>query len=140
MGKTIEEIKMFDESSYTYTFTEDATEMFGKLTGDLNPQHMDEQYAADSIFGRRVVHGMFVGSMFSKIFGLDYPGVGSIYIKQSLKFKKPVFFGDTIEAKVIVKEINVERNRVIFNCISTNQHQEVVIEGEAEIMPPKKRG
>ncbi|MGE0002942.1 MAG: MaoC family dehydratase [Candidatus Izemoplasmatales bacterium] len=138
MAKTIHQISLGDTEEYTKTFTMEETESFGKLTGDLNPAHMDEDYASKSMFGRRIVHGMFVSSMFSVIFGMKYPGLGSIYTKQTLAFKRPVYFDDTITAKVIVKEINVERNRVEFDCLATNQQGEVVIIGTAEIMPPKK--
>ncbi len=139
MAKTIEEIQIGEYRIYSYTFNQEKTEMYGHLTGDLNPAHMDDEYAANTIFKKRIVHGMFVAGLFSKIFGIDFPGLGSIYIKQSVKFKKPVYFGDTITAKVIVKEVILERNRVIFDTIAMNQDNEIVIEGEAEIMPPKKQ-
>lgn len=135
---TIQKIKLQDTHSYTLTFTKETTENYAKLTGDYNLAHMDIEYAKTTIFKDRIVHGMLVASMFSKIFGMDYPGLGSIYIRQNIKFKRPVYFEDTIEAKVIVREINYERNRVVFDCVSINQRGEVVIEGEAEIMPPKE--
>jgi 3-hydroxybutyryl-CoA dehydratase len=75
--------------------------------------------------------------LFSTIFGVVLPGLGSIYTKQNLKFTKPVYPGDTITAKVIIKELIIERNRVVFDCLATNQNNETVIVGEAEIMPTK---
>ncbi|MBU1145393.1 MAG: MaoC family dehydratase [Firmicutes bacterium] len=136
-GFTLEEIKVGQTETFTKTFTLEDVELFGKITGDLNPAHMDEEYAKNSIFKKRIVHGMFVGALFSTIFGVKLPGLGSIYTKQSLKFTKPVFFGDTINAKVTVKEIISERNRVVFECVATNQYEECVVLGEAEIMPPR---
>ena len=114
-------------------------ETFGEITNDKNPAHFDSDYASKTMFKKRISHGMYVGSLFSKVFGMDLPGYGSIYISQSLKFKRPVYFGDVIKALVTVKEINEERNRVYFDCIATNQNNEVIIKGEAEIMPPKKK-
>jgi acyl dehydratase len=77
--------------------------------------------------------------LFSSIFGVKLPGLGSIYTKQSLKFTKPVYFGDEITASVTVKEINTEKNRVLFDCVAKNQNEEIVIIGEAEIMPPRRK-
>jgi len=133
---TINEIQIGTEATFVKTITEKDVEAFASITEDKNPAHMDEVYASKSIFKRRIAHGMLVGSLFSTIFGVMLPGLGSIYTKQSLKFTKPVFFGDTITAKVSVKEKNMERNRVTFDCVAFNQNDEVVVVGEAEIMPP----
>jgi len=138
MGKTIQEIQIGDFATISKVFTENDTAMYAQLTGDFNPAHMDEAYASQSMFKKRIVHGMLVSSLFSTIFGMQFPGVGSIYTFQSLKFKRPVYFDDEMTAQVVVKEIILDRNRVIFDCIMTNQHNEVVIEGSAEIMPPRK--
>ncbi len=133
---TINEIQIGTEATFVKTITEKDVEAFASITEDKNPAHMDEEYAKKSIFKRRIAHGMLVGSLFSTIFGVKLPGLGSIYTKQSLKFTKPVYFGDTITAKVSVKEKNIERNRVTFDCVAFNQNDEVVVVGEAEIMPP----
>lgn len=133
---TINEIQIGNEETFVKTISEQDVEAFASITEDKNPAHMDEEYARNSIFKHRIAHGMLVGSLFSTIFGVMLPGLGSIYTKQSLKFTKPVYFGDTITAKVIVKEKNLDRNRVTFDCVATNQKDEVVVIGEAEIMPP----
>ncbi len=138
LGKTISEIAIGDQASFTKTITEQDVETFGEITEDKNPAHFDEEYAKATMFKTRISHGMFVGSLFSKVFGMDLPGPGAIYLNQSLSFRKPVFFNDTITVKVVVKEMNVERNRVYFDCIATNQHGDVVIKGEAEMMPRKE--
>lgn len=134
---TMKDIMIGMEATFSKTFTQKDVEMFANVTEDQNPAHMNEEYANKTIFKTRIVHGMLVGSLFSTIFGVILPGLGSIYTKQSLKFVKPVYFGDTIQAKVIVKEKLEDRNRVVFDCIAYNQHNEPVIIGEAEIMPPK---
>lgn len=135
---SIQELKIGDSSSISKIFSESDVMNFAELTTDKNPAHVDKGYASNSMFKQQIVHGMFVASLFSAIFGVQMPGLGSIYIKQSVKFTKPVYFGDEITAKVTVKELKYDRNRVVFDCIAYNQNEETVIVGEAEIMPPKK--
>ncbi len=135
---SIDEIKIGDKAETKKIFTEADVLDFAKISTDYNPAHVDKKYAEKTMFKKQIVHGMLVGSLFSSLFGVELPGLGSIYTKQSLKFTKPVYFGDEITATVIVKELIIERNRVVFDCIAKNQDDEVVIIGEAEIMPPKK--
>ncbi len=135
---SINELKIGDSSETTKKFSESDVLMFAKVSEDFNPAHVDKEYAEKTMFKHQIVHGMLVGSLFSSIFGVKLPGLGSIYTKQSLKFTKPVYFGDEITAKVTVKELILERNRVIFDCVATNQNGDTVIIGEAEIMPPRK--
>jgi acyl dehydratase len=138
IGKTIDQIKVNEEASWKKTITQSDVEKFGEIIEDYNPAHYDETYAASTVFKKRISHGMLVGSLFSKLFGLTLPGKGTIYVKQSLKFTKPVYFKDVITATVCVKEIIKDRNRVTFECVATNQNGEIVVVGEAEVMPPKK--
>ncbi|MFA5037130.1 MAG: MaoC family dehydratase [Candidatus Izemoplasmatales bacterium] len=126
-----------DSSHMTKQFTESDVLGFAKVTGDINPAHLDETYAATTMFKTRIVHGMLVGSLFSAIFGTEFPGLGSIYVNQTLKFTKPVYLNDEITATVTVKELIFDRGRVVFDCVATNQNQEVVLIGEAVIIPPK---
>ncbi|MBN2539940.1 MAG: MaoC family dehydratase [Bacilli bacterium] len=135
---TIEELHVGDSSETKKIFQETDVMKFAEVSSDYNPAHVDKEYASKSMFQKQIVHGMLVGALFSAIFGMQMPGLGSIYTKQSLKFTKPVYFGDEITAKVTVKELNMERNRVIFDCVATNQNGDTVIVGEAEIMPPRK--
>jgi len=138
IGKTIEELHIGDKASHIKVITENDIKLFGEITGDYNPAHFDDEYAKTTIFKKRIAHGMLVGSLFSKLLGLDLPGPGSIYISQTLRFKRPVYFGDKITAEIKITAINIERNRVIFECIAYNQNNEKVVIGEAELMPPKK--
>lgn len=135
---TINQIKIGDSAKTSKKFVESDVLEFAKISTDFNPAHVNREYAEKTIFKHQIVHGMLVGSLFSAIFGVKLPGLGSIYTKQFLKFTKPVYFGDEINATVLVKEINLERNRVTFDCVATNQNGETVIIGEAEIMPPKE--
>ena len=135
---SIQELSIGDFSELKKVFTEKDVLTFAEVTTDRNPAHIDKEYASKTMFKKQIVHGMFVPSLFSAIFGVQMPGLGSIYIKQSLKFTKPVYFGDEITAKITVKELKFDRNRVVFDCVAVNQNKETVIIGEAEIMPPKK--
>lgn len=138
LGKTIHDIAVMDTVSYQKEITEKDLIQFGEITNDYNPAHFDAEYAATTMFKKRIAHGMLVGSLFSKIFGMDLPGPGAIYIEQTLRFKRPVYIGDTITAKVTVEQMNVEKNRVYFLCEALNQNDELVIKGTAEMMPRKK--
>jgi len=135
---TIEAMQIGDKASLTRRFTEADVAGFAAVSGDHNPAHMDEAYAQTTMFKTRIVHGMLVGSLFSAILGTDLPGLGSIYTHQTLKFTKPVYLNDEITATVTVKELILEKNRVLFDCLAVNQNGETVIVGEATIMPPKK--
>jgi 3-hydroxybutyryl-CoA dehydratase len=135
---SIESIKVGDKAETKKKFDESDVLAFAAISTDFNPAHVDKEYAEKGMFKQQIVHGMLVGSLFSAIFGVDLPGLGSIYTKQSLKFIKPVYFNDEITATVTVKEIKLDKNRVIFDCEARNQANDVVIVGEAEIMPPKK--
>lgn len=136
IGKTIDLIELGMSAFQVKTITEHDIELFGQVTNDYNPAHFDAEYAKGTIFKKKISHGMLVGSLFSKVFGMDLPGKGSIYLSQSLKFRRPVYFEDVITATVTVTEIDLDKNRVKFNCIAKNQEDIVVVLGEAIIMPP----
>ena len=135
---SIDQIKIGDKAETKKIFNETDVLEFARISTDYNPAHVDAEYAKNTIFKKQIVHGMLVGSLFSSLFGVQLPGLGSIYTKQALKFTKPVYFGDEITAMITVKDLNLERNRVTFDCLAMNQNDEVVIIGEAEIMPPRK--
>lgn len=138
IGKTIELIDVGDSAFQEKVITENDIKLFGEVTNDYNPAHFDSEYAKGTIFKKRISHGMLIGSLFSKVFGMDLPGNGSIYLSQSLRFRRPVYFDDVITATVTVTEIDLEKNRVKFDCVATNQNDVVVVIGEALIMPPVK--
>lgn len=137
IGKKITELKVGDFKTYEKVITERDVELFGEITGDMNPAHFDEEYASKTMFKKRIAHGMLCGSLFSTIIGTELPGNGTIYMKQDLKFTAPVYFGDTLTAKVEVVELNVEKNRAVLLTETTNQDGKVVITGQAMVMPPR---
>lgn len=133
----INKMKIGDFRSYEKTITKEMVETFGELTGDLNEAHFSEEYTKTTIFKKPIIHGMFIGSLFSKIFGMDYPGEGTIYTGQTLKFLRPLYPGEKLLVKVTVKEIILEKNRVIFTTEVFNENFELALTGEATLMPKK---
>ncbi len=136
-GKTINEINMGDEASFSKTISETDIYLFAGITGDFNPAHVDETFAQKTFFKTRIAHGMLSAGFISTILGTLLPGPGTIYMGQSLKFRAPVRIGDTITAKAKVIEINKEKNRIKLETTCTNQDGKVVVDGEALVSPPK---
>lgn len=97
-GKTINELNIGDEATFQKTLSESDVYLFAGITGDQNPAHINDIYAKDTRFGKRIVHGMLTSSLVSSILGMQLPGPGTIYLGQTLKFLSPVYFGDTIQA------------------------------------------
>lgn len=137
-GKTLQELNIGDNASFSKTITESDVYLYAGITGDFNPAHINEQVAKEGIFKERIAHGMLTAGLISAVLGVHLPGPGSIYLGQTLKFTAPVRFNDTITATVTVKEKKEEKNIVILETICTNQNEEMVLKGEATIMPPKK--
>lgn len=134
---TINEMKVGDCATMTKTVTETDVYLFAGISGDLNPAHIDEESAKKTMFKGRIAHGILGASFISAAIGMKLPGPGTIYVSQDLKFTAPVRIGDTVTATVTVKEINVEKNRAKLETVVTNQNGDVVIKGEAGVMPPK---
>jgi 3-hydroxybutyryl-CoA dehydratase len=118
----------------TKTITDDDVRTFARLTGDFNPLHVDDAYAAASRFGRRIAHGMLTAGLVSAVLGMHLPGPGGIYLTQSLKFARPVYPGDTITALAEVIAFDAERRRLRVKTLCTNQRGEPVLEGEAVLL------
>ena len=137
MLKTIDTIQVGDFATFTKTISESDVYMYAGISGDFNPAHINAVEAEKGIFKERIAHGMLTASLISTVLGTQLPGPGTIYLSQDLSFKKPVKFGDTIEAKVEVIERIEEKNRLILRTTCTNQYGEIVIDGKAMVMPPK---
>lgn len=122
-----------DSASRTATISDEMIRGFADLTGDTNPVHLDDDYAAETVFGRRIAHGMIAAGMISATLANDLPGPGTLYLGQTLKFKRPVFPGDTITATVEVLTVRPDKPIVTLSTVCTNQDDEVVLEGEAVV-------
>jgi enoyl-CoA hydratase len=125
-----------DKTTYTRRFHASDVEAFADLSADDNPIHLDDGFAAATVFKRRVVHGVLTTSMFSKIFGTIYPGVGGIYLSQSAKFLRPVYIGDEVTAEVELIEFNPDKMTGLFSTKCFNEAGEIVVDGEAKIKLP----
>lgn len=136
MPFTIGQISIGQSETYTRTVTETDIALFGEVTGDMNPVHFDEAYAATTPFKTRIAHGMLSAGFFSTILGTKLPGPGSIYMGQTLAFKAPVRIGDTVTATCTVTAMVPEKRRVTLSCIA-KVGETVVIEGEATVLAPK---
>jgi len=138
-GKSIDRIKVGDAAEFSKTVTETDIYLYAGITGDLNPAHINEAYAKNTFFKTRIAHGMFTAGFISNLLGMQLPGPGTIYLKQSLSFLAPVRFGDTVTARAEVVEVLVEKNRVRLKTTCTNQDGTVVLDGEALVSPPKAK-
>lgn len=120
----------------TQVITDDAIRAFAQASGDTNPVHLDEAYAATTPFGRRIAHGMLSAGIISAVLGNDLPGPGTIYLGQELKFKAPVYIGDTLTATVELVKYREDKRIATFRTTCTNQDGVVVVEGEAVVIAP----
>jgi phosphotransacetylase/acyl dehydratase len=138
-NRLFDEIALGDSDSLTRTVTHQDIELFALVSGDVNPAHMDADYAATDMFHRVIVHGMWGAGLISAVLGTRLPGPGTIYLGQTLHFLKPVGLGDTITATVTVAERREDKKRLKLACRCTNQRGEEVITGEADVIAPTER-
>ena len=127
----IEEFYVGQSASLKKVFSSDDVKVFAELSLDKNPIHLDETYAGQSLFGKRIVHGFFVGSLISAVFGTVLPGEGAIYLHQEMNFRKPVYHGEEIKATVTVTNIKKEKSILYFDTKCENGRGEIVIDGNA---------
>ena len=125
-------------ASFSRTVTETDVVMFAGLSGDYNPVHMDQEYAAGTRFGQRIAHGLLTASFLSRLLGMELPGKESVYLEQTIKFTKPVFIGDTITATAEILDIDHKRNIFTLSTICRNQDGTTVLTGEGKMMMPRK--
>ena len=128
------ELKIGMKDSISKTITETDIILFAGITTDVNPAHINEEYAKTTMFKHRIAHGMLGAGLISAVLGTRLPGEGSIYLGQELKFLAPVYAEDTITATVEIIELIPEKNRVILKTICTNQNGIEVISGKATLM------
>jgi 3-hydroxybutyryl-CoA dehydratase len=133
MGRTV---TVGQRASIRKTITEADVVLFGCVTGDMNPLHTDDIAARESRFGKRIAHGMLGAGLISAVLGMQMPGPGTIYIKQILNFRKPIFINDTVTTMVEVKEIRADKPIATLSTTITNQDGEVVLDGESLVLLP----
>lgn len=137
-GYSINEIYVGMKKSVTKTISESDVYTYAGLIGDINPVHVNAEYAKTTRFGERIVHGMLTASFFSTIVGMLIPGADAIYLGQTCKFLLPVKFGDTITATGEVISMRPEKKIAVMRTTIVNQRGELVIDGEATVMATKE--
>ena len=132
---TVDDLEVGMSAEKTYSIDYEDAVKFSEISGDWNPAHHDEAYAADSIFRERVAHGMFSTSQFSGLFGMALPGLGTLWIKKEVEFLRPAFFGHEYRAVVTVTEIDRETNTVTLSTDCFNEHGDKIVTGSAVVKP-----
>jgi 3-hydroxybutyryl-CoA dehydratase len=133
----LEDLTIGQSASYERTVSADDIQKFGEVSGDFNPLHFDDEYAKGTIFRGRIAHGMLSLSYLSTVLGTKLPGAGSIFMSATTRFKAPVRIGDTVKAVCTVREIDVLKKRVTFDCLC-KVGDIVVVEGEALVRVPSR--
>ncbi|GHS86441.1 dehydrogenase [Synergistales bacterium] len=133
---TFDELSVGLSASLSRVITREDITRFAEVTGDRNPIHLDEEFAREfrigkKPLGRNIAHGMLSAGMLSAVLGTQLPGPGGVYMSQTLSFKKPVFIGDTITAKVEIIDLNPEKHHIRASTVCVNQDEVVVVDGEA---------
>jgi phosphate acetyltransferase len=137
-NKTFDEIRMGDSACLVRQLSLRDIEIFAAMSGDVNPAHVDEDFARSDRFHKIIAHGMWGGSLISAVLGTELPGPGTIYLDQTLKFHAPVGVGDVIEARVTVIEKG-EKGHIRLECQCLNQNKDIVISGVADVMAPRDK-
>ncbi len=136
-GYFIEELSVGMEATHQHEVSENDVVAFSQVSGDTNPVHLDDMYAAGTPFRTRIAHGMLTASFISTVIGTRLPGHGSIYMSQSLRFRAPVRIGDIVRTAVQVTSVDERRNRVMLAC-SCRVDDQVVLDGDAMVMVPSR--
>ena len=129
-----ENLKIGMKESISKTITETDIILYSGISLDCNPVHLNKEYAEASRCKKRIAHGMLTAGLISAVLGTKLPGEGTIYLEQNLKFKQPVYLGDTITATCEIIDIIKEKRKVILSTICINQDEKIILTGEAKVM------
>lgn len=138
-NKVFADLKIGDSASLTKTVTMDDIALFSRVSGDINPAHLDKDYAASDLFHHIVAQGMLTAGFISAVLGTRLPGPGTVYLGQDLKFRSPVSPDDVITTTVTVVELRPEKAQVVLDCICTNQAGKEVLSGKATVLAPTEK-
>lgn len=136
---TFDELVIGQSASLARKLTQEDISLFAVVSGDVNPAHMNREFAEKSFFHGVIGHGMWSGALISTVLGTLLPGPGTIYLEQDMRFKKPVRVGDTITVRLSVKSKREDKPIVVFDCLCQNQGGETVVEGTATVLAPTER-
>ena len=135
---TYDELQEGDSATYVRTLTENELILFAAVSGDVNPFHLDSEFAAESMFQGRVAHGMWTGSLIAAALSTVMPGPGTIHLEQSLTFKRPVKLDDTLTVNLTLTS-KMPKHKVTFSCDVRNQNDEQVVSGDARVIAPSQK-
>jgi phosphate acetyltransferase len=138
-NRTYGEIAVGDTATLVKTLRPEDIQMFAILSGDINPTHVDPEYARSSSFREVVAHGMWGGVLISNVLGTQFPGPGTVYVGQTLHFERPVRVGDTVTVTVTCQRKFEHNHHIVFDCVAVNQEGQRVIEGTAEVLAPTEK-
>jgi acyl dehydratase len=136
---TYDEITIGQTATYSKTLAERDIILFAEVSGDVNPVHIDPEFAATSMFGERIAHGAWTGSVISAALALVLPGPGTVYLGQTLSFRAPVKIGDTVTVTLTVTEKRDDKQFVTIDCVAVNQHGKTIAKGPAQVLAPKEK-
>jgi len=126
-----------DSFSFEKYISVEDVRQFAEIVGDLNPIHLDAEFAEKTFFKKRIVHGAFLAGLISKILGMDFPGQGTVYISQNSVFKRPVYVDTTVKVEVKVTEVVTEKRRLILETNVLNENNEICVTGTATVWIPE---
>ena len=135
-NRTFDEIEVGESATLERRLTWRDIELFAVVSGDVNPAHVDKDFARGDRFHEIVGHGMWGASLISTLLGTQLPGPGTIYVEQTLRFRRPVTIGELISVSVTVVSKDPVRHRVVLDCRCVNQQGETVIDGTADVIAP----
>jgi phosphotransacetylase/acyl dehydratase len=138
-NKTFDEIEIGDTAELSRVLKPQDIELFAVMSGDVNPAHVDLEYAKADVFHKVIAHGMWGGALISAVLGTQLPGPGTIYLNQSLSFRRPVGLGDKVSVRVTVKEKIAAKKQILLECECRNQDGECIIIGEAKVIAPSDK-
>jgi phosphate acetyltransferase len=138
-NRTFDEIQVGDCATLVRTLRPEDIQLFAIMSGDVNPAHVDPEYAKSSMFREVIAHGMWGGALISTVLGTQFPGPGTIYIDQTLHFSRPVGLGDTITVTLTATRKFDHNHHILFDCVCTNQDGQTVIRGTAEVLAPTEK-
>ena len=138
-NRTFDEIQVGDCATLVRTLRPEDIQLFAIMSGDVNPAHVDPEYAKSSMFREVIAHGMWGGALISTVLGTQFPGPGTIYIDQTLHFSRPVGLGDTITVTLTATRKFDHNHHILFDCVCTNQDGQTVIRGTAAVLAPTEK-
>ncbi|MGB0720981.1 MAG: MaoC family dehydratase [Gammaproteobacteria bacterium] len=132
---TVNEVHVGDQAEKTYVIAAGDAVRFAEISGDWNPAHHDPRYAADSSFGEPIAHGLYSVAQFSDLFGMQLPGLGALWVRESVEFLAPVYFGRVYRAVITVTAVDVAANSVTFHMECLDEANTPVLTGESLVKP-----